>query len=167
MLTQQALALPPEFRAVEVGSYLGASTAFIAFAATRIGGMVHAVDTWGNDVMGAEGKRDTLAEFQRNVAPFAHFIQTHRGWSLDVARTWSEACDLLFIDGDHHEEAVVADLRAWLPFLKPNGVLAMHDIDHPDVKRAFDRVIGTRVTAPPNLVDRLLLCRPTGFAATR
>jgi predicted O-methyltransferase YrrM len=166
MLTQQALQLRPEFRALEVGSYLGASTAFLAFAATRIGGVVHAVDTWGNDIMGAEGKRDTLPEFQRNVAPFAHFIQTHRGWSLDIARAWSEPLDLLFIDGDHHEEAVVADLRAWLPFLKPGGWLAMHDIDHPDVRKAFERVIGARVAAPPSLVERLLVCQPTGFAPT-
>jgi hypothetical protein len=48
-----------------------------------------------------------------------------------------------------------------LPSLKPGGILAMHDIDAPGVKAAFDEVAGENtVAAPARIVDRLLLARP-------
>ncbi len=164
-LFQSALNLATGFTAVEIGSYLGASTAFMAYAALHKNGIVHAVDTWGNQSMGGEGERDTLGEFHANTEPFAHYIITHRGPSVEVARREGPiACDLLFIDGDHHLDAVLADLRGWMPSLKPGGVLAMHDFDQPDVKAAFETVVGSaRVGPEAQVVDRLLLCRPTGF----
>jgi predicted O-methyltransferase YrrM len=163
-LLQAALNLAPNFVIVEIGSYLGASTAFMAYAATTKGGTVHAIDTWQNDAMGAEGTRDTYAEFCQNTRPFEHFITMHRAHSLEVAKNVGTIpCDMLFIDGDHHFDAVVADLRHWLPSLKPGGMLAMHDIDHPDVKRAFETVVGAQAGPDPQIVDRLLMCRPTGF----
>ncbi len=160
-LVNVGLQMPAGFSAVEVGSYLGASTAFLGFAALHRAGTVHAIDPWTNDAMGAEGARDTWGEFRRNTEPFTHFIVPHQGFSADVhARETAIPCDLLFIDGDHSYDAVVTDLRCWLPSLKRGGVLAMHDIDAPDVKRAFDDVVGTRVAEPPAIVDRLLTCRP-------
>ena len=160
-LCNTALQMPQGFSALEIGSYLGASTAFLGFAALHRAGFVHAVDPWTNDAMGAEGARDTFGEFRRNTEPFAHFIVPHHGLSADVhAREGAIACDLLFIDGDHHYPAVVTDLRAWLPSLKPGGTLVMHDIDSPDVKRAFDDIVGTHVAEPPTVTDRLLICKP-------
>ena len=161
VLLQSALELPAGFAAVEIGSYLGASTAFLGFAALHRGGTVHAVDPWTNDAMGAEGTRDTFGEFRRNTEPFAHFIVPHHGFSADAqAREGGIACDLLFIDGDHSYPAVAADLRLWLPSLKPGGILAMHDIDSPGVKQAFDEVVGEGgLSAPPKVVDRLLVGR--------
>jgi len=165
-LLQTAIALPPGFAALEIGSYLGASTAFLGFAALQRGGFVHAVDPWTNDAMGAEGERDTWGEFRRNTEPFRHFIVPHRGFSADVhAREPAIPCDLLFIDGDHRYEAVAADLRLWLPSVKPGGVVAMHDIDSPGVRRAFDEAVGARLDQPPQVVDRLLVCRPQPVAA--
>ena len=107
--------------------------------------------------------RDTFGEFRRNSEPFAHYIVPHHGYSADVhAHEAPLACDLLFIDGDHNYAAVKADLDLWLPSLKPGGILAMHDIDAPDVRAAFDEVVGeSKVASPPRIVDRLLLARPS------
>src|SRR5271170_6341938 len=155
-LLQCGINLPPDSSVVEIGSYLGASTAFMAYAASTKGGIVHAVDTWQNESMGGEGQRDTFTEFRANTEAFAHFIVPHRGRSVDVAeREGPIACDLLFIDGDHHLEAVIADLRSWLPSLRPGGLLAMHDIDHPEVKAAFETVVGARVEGPIQISERL------------
>lgn len=160
-LLQAALNLPPGFSIVEIGSYLGASTAFMGYAASTKGGIVHAIDTWQNESM-SEGGRNTFAEFYANTEPFAHFILPHRGLSVDVAkREGPIACDLLFVDGDHHLESVIADLRHWLPSLKPGGMLAMHDIDQPEVKQAFDTVVGAGFDGDLQVVERLLMCRPT------
>ena len=160
-LFQTALGLPQQFTVVEIGSYLGASTAFLGLAALQRDGTIHAVDSWENNAMGPEGERDTWAEFRTNTAPFEHFITPHRGYSTAVyAHGGGIPCDLLFIDGDHSYAAVKADLRDWVPTIKPGGWLAMHDIDQPDVRRAFDELVAPRLTAPPQTLDRLLICRP-------
>ncbi|MCH2139369.1 MAG: class I SAM-dependent methyltransferase [Phycisphaerales bacterium] len=48
------------------------------------------------------------------------------------------------IDANHDYDAVVADLRAWRPKVKPGGVLAGHNYDAqwPDVVRAVDELTG-------------------------
>ena len=56
VLMQTALGLPENFVVLEVGSYLGASTAFLAAAALQRNGTIHAIDTWMNNAMGAEGE---------------------------------------------------------------------------------------------------------------
>lgn len=162
MLFQSAFALQPSFTVVEIGSYIGASTAFLAYAALQRSGQVHAVDPWMNDAMGAEGHRDTWGEFRKNTDPFRHYILPHRGTSSDVAaRDGAIPCDMLFIDGDHSYAGVMTDLRTWLPSLKPGGLLAMHDIDTPSVKQAFDEVFPAAATGtPPQIVERLLLWHP-------
>lgn len=45
--------------------------------------------------------------------------------------------DLVFLDADHSEEGVTADLNAWAPKVKPRGWLAGHDIDNPDPRFRF------------------------------
>ena len=49
--------------------------------------------------------------------------------------------DFVFIDADHSYEGCKADIQAWLPKLKPGGLLSGHDYDHPElpgVKQAVD-----------------------------
>ena len=40
---------------------------------------------------------------------------------------WSERIDLLFIDGDHEEGAVLKDWLDWSPFVTAKGVVLFHD----------------------------------------
>lgn len=113
---------------LEVGSYLGASACFLAAAASEIGGeaKVHCIDTWQNQGM-SEKLRDTWNAFQENTQLYSSVIITHRGLSVEVAKTFKEKIDLLFVDGDHSYERCRADVLAWLPHLKTGGILVMHD----------------------------------------
>jgi predicted O-methyltransferase YrrM len=65
-----------------------------------------------------------------------------RGWSDAVAKTFDDASlDLVFLDADHSEEGVLSDLHAWLPKVRPGGVVSGHDYGarhHPGVKAAVD-----------------------------
>lgn len=54
--------------------------------------------------------------------------------------------DFAFIDADHSYEGCAADIRVWLPKLKPGGLVCGHDYDHPlktrfGVKRAVDEAV--------------------------
>jgi predicted O-methyltransferase YrrM len=113
---------------VEIGSYLGASASFLAagLRQSHHAGRVYCVDTWQNDAM-SEGRRDTWAEFQRNVADFLDVIVPIRADSVEAAASFETAVDLLFVDGDHSYEGCRRDVAAWLPKLRADGWIFMHD----------------------------------------
>lgn len=136
-LLLSALALPDGFTACEVGSYFGASTAFIALAAKLKNGTVHAVDTWQNDLMGLEPSIDTFGIFSRNTARFAQQIKPHRGTSNAMAAEIPNDLDFLFIDGGHTYEQVATDVRNYASKVKKGGLVAMHDY-YGDVQQATE-----------------------------
>jgi len=127
MLYKLGRAQPHGAVMVEIGSYLGASSCFLAAAAFEIqGAKLHCVDTWENEGM-SEGSRDTWQNFQLNTKEYHHLIEPHRGRSVDIARTFTHRIDLIFIDGDHSYEGCHQDVRSWLPLLKAEGCILLHD----------------------------------------
>lgn len=136
---------------VEIGSYVGASSFCLAAGLSNhnCSGKVYCIDTWRNDAM-TEGTRDTMTEFIENTNPFSDFIMPVRGRSTDpsiveeVARLAGKI-DLLFIDGDHHFDAVLSDWKAYQPMLSEKAIVAMHDIGWADgVKRVVAEEIHPR-----------------------
>ena len=95
---------------VEIGSYLGASSCFLAEGLKRVGCVV-CIDSWQNDAM-TEGTRDTFLEFTKNTKKFSNRIVAVRGLSQDVHNQIVEIkkpIHLLFIDGDHSYDSVKND----------------------------------------------------------
>ncbi|MDI3545103.1 MAG: 1-O-methyltransferase [Rikenellaceae bacterium] len=127
LLYKLALSLKENSVIVEIGSYLGASASFLASAAKEKNHIVFCVDTWKNDAM-SEGERDTFDEFCKNTQHLQKYIRTLRGKSVEIAKTFNNEIDLLFIDGDHSYEGVRADVEAWLPKVKDGGIVVFHDI---------------------------------------
>jgi len=70
------------------------------------------------------------------------------GPSVEMAKQIPDgALDLVFIDADHSEAAVREDIRAWLPKVRQDGVIAGHDYgsrNHPGVKIAVDEAFARR-----------------------
>ena len=157
LLFKTACRLPIRCVGLEVGSYVGASACFIGSAIKRRRGKLHCVDTWTNTAMD-EGERDTWAEFVENTARLRNVIIPHRGLSLEVAEDLSVVLDFLFIDADHSDEAVDADARAWLPKVRPGGIVAVHDIGYKSVEKAVDRYFRGKMVAEAELPN-LLICR--------
>jgi predicted O-methyltransferase YrrM len=127
---------------VEIGSFLGRSTCFLALGAFRGGKQpVTAVDHFGgspehqvgqpheSEVLKAEGT--TFGQFLRNLRQAGVFdhVRPIRASSIEAASHWSEPIRLLFIDGDHSYEASRADFEAWSPFVEEEGLIAFHDVD--------------------------------------
>jgi hypothetical protein len=68
---------------------------------------------------------------------FIPSLSVHAKSSLEAAADFSDhSIDAIFIDGDHSEAAVRADIAAWLPKVKLGGIICGHDIDEPGVAAA-------------------------------
>lgn len=101
-------------------------------------GPVYCVDPW-DDV-------DDLsyASFLGNCGQFPN-LQAVRGRSPTAASSVPDI-DMVFIDGDHEYESVIADIRAWLP--KARKLICGHDYNHPGfpgVRAAVDELFGDQV----------------------
>ena len=146
LLYQRGLACPPGASMVEIGSYLGASSCFLAAAAHERRGRVYCVDTWHNNGM-TEGRRDTYAEFCYNTRGYAKNIVPLRMLSEEACRRFHGSVHLLFLDGDHSYQGVRTDLECWLPRLEVGGWLLLHDYGWAEgVRRAVkDLVIPIQV----------------------
>ena len=126
LLSELAQKIDQEGLIVEVGSYLGASTCFLAHGSHGKARSVYAVDTWQNHAM-TEGQKDTYAQFLKNTSPFGEIVIPLRGFSTEIAKNFQHEIDLLFLDGDHSYEGLKSDLDAWLPKMKRNGMVVFHD----------------------------------------
>lgn len=61
--------------------------------------------------------------------------------STEAARAVPDgSLDFIYVDGDHAEASVVADLAAWASKVRTGGVVAGHDWNLPSVKRAVQDV---------------------------
>ena len=136
---------------VEIGSYLGASSCFLAagLGELSIPGKVLCIDTWENHAM-TEGVKDTMVDFLANTKQLSRHILPIRGWSTEVVNIVTESVqsiDLLFIDGDHSYDGCLADWQAYSPLLSDKAIIVMHDIGWAEgVQRVVKQEIRPRVS---------------------
>lgn len=108
---------------VEIGCLDGFSSTVILAASSLT---LVSIDPFVPDSM-EKSLIGNLERFKANTAPFASRSRLLKDFSQNVAPTWTQALDFLFIDGDHTKEAVLRDYNQWTPFLKVGGILAIHD----------------------------------------
>lgn len=124
---------------VEVGSWLGTSTRFMA-ERLPIDGKVYAVDTWeGSKEHRNDPRLPTL--FQQFLSNTIHFELTDkivpiRMHSLEAAVGLAIAADLIYIDASHETEDVFADVMHWHPHLAQNGLICGDDWNYKSVQHA-------------------------------
>jgi len=143
-LYQLAGDAPADAQVVEVGSWMGASTCFLAAGLKGAAAKIYAVDnfqglsTCGEDAAWYRrhfqklGSSSTLEIFQGNFAALGFTARAEPVVSDSLAAAQTLAArrgtiDLIFIDGDHSYAACQADIGAWAPFVKRGGVIAFHD----------------------------------------
>ena len=147
---------------LEVGSYLGKSTLYLAAAARERGGQVVTVDHhrgseehqpgWeyhDPSLVDAEvGLIDTLPGFRRTIATAGAedvvVAVVARGETL--AALWARPLAFVFLDGSHTDESARRDYASWAPHVTAGGVLAIHDV-FPDPADGGQAPYGIYVTA--------------------
>ncbi|MBP2391352.1 class I SAM-dependent methyltransferase [Aeromicrobium fastidiosum] len=130
--------------ALEVGTYCGKSTLYLAHAASATGSTVVTIDHhrgseeqqpgWeyhDESLVDPElGLMDTLPFARRAIAlsGLEDFVVAMVGRSSAISRWWQTPLDLVFVDGGHTEEAAQADFHGWAPHVRLGGVLVIHDV---------------------------------------
>ena len=129
-------------KAVEIGAYSGEGTIVLAKCFKE----VLAVDPWLNgydinDVASSQcPMKFVLAKFHENTKELGN-VNYSQSKSLDALEFIKDGeLDLVYVDGDHRYEAVLADLKGWLPKLRAGGIMAGHDWSFTDVKKALSEV---------------------------
>ena len=135
---------------VEIGSWKGRSTTWLASGARLAGHGVYAIDPHrrSREYPEAETEAEFLANLARNglAAVVEPLVMT----SDDAAARIAGPVELLFIDGDHSYEAVRRDAELWLPRLIDGGTVMFHDV-------------ATAAYSGPRRVVREMVCRSPLF----
>ncbi|MBM3978900.1 MAG: class I SAM-dependent methyltransferase [Planctomycetes bacterium] len=140
---------------VEIGSYLGRSTAFLAAGSKGAGReRVVAVDHFRGSPEHQAGQPFASATLAQEGTTFRHFQSNLRRLDLDdhvapvvaasadAAAAWRGPIRLLFIDGDHSYEESKRDFELWSRFVVPRGLICFHDIRAwPGVTQFYDELL--------------------------
>jgi predicted O-methyltransferase YrrM len=117
--------------AVEIGVYEG-SSALVLAGSLPTSAVLHLIDPFVDSRGLAVGWRGTAWATRRVVdravrARGGPTVRWHIERSQDAGRRWTEAVDLVFIDGDHAEESCRQDWELFSPWVPPGGVVLFHD----------------------------------------
>jgi predicted O-methyltransferase YrrM len=134
---------------LEFGCYKGRSTRALA---DNTEGIIYAVDPWSGDYYSDDGKSkifscEVNSEFYNNLSD--HILNNR----VFLFKTYSTSFipllrpDFVFLDGDHHYQAVKDDINHVMRICHPRCIIAGHDYgrsDWPGVKQAVDEIFGDK-----------------------
>ena len=129
---------------VEIGTYCGKSTIYLAAAVRGNGQRVVTVDHHhGSEenqpgweyhdpslVDPRTGRLDTLPAFRATLSGPGSRSRSSPSWAGPPTwrRCGARRIGMLFIDGGHTDEAAQADYQGWAPWVMTGGALAIHDV---------------------------------------
>lgn len=142
---------------VELGSFMGLSTCWIASGLReRGGGVVYAVDTFAGVIPTTLKDNpihhygSTYERFESNLrrAGLWELVRPMRTTTAEAGQKWRGGpVRFLFIDAGHDYADIDADLRAWAPHLAPDSVVAVHDVGVFDgVTKRYDEMLADGYT---------------------
>lgn len=129
---------------VEVGVADGRTSAHVLRHCPRLS--LTMVDPW-EPQPGHDGPEDWAdwphVEFEtaarKVAAKYSERCDVLKMLSADAAATFADKTfDAVFLDADHSEAGVRADIAAWAPKIRPSGWLLGHDINWPGVRAAVE-----------------------------
>lgn len=124
---------------IEIGSWLGCSTRFIA-SHLEEGALLYAIDTWrgSEEHVGNDHLPYLYSTFLSNIkhARLTDKIVPIRMESLEAAKNLSLRADLIYIDAAHDTVSVKKDIMNWYPHLNGEGVMCGDDWLWESVRKA-------------------------------
>jgi len=140
---------------VEIGSYKGQSTVFLAVEIANSNKHInfYAIDTWAGSNENLDNNspyympniHELYTIYENNISSVKNYINSIKSNSIEASTLFADqSIDIVFIDACHEYECIKADIAAWLPKVKHGGILAGHDYNHgwPGVNRAVNEYFG-------------------------
>ena len=129
---------------VEIGSWQGRSTIWLAAGAALNGRTVFAIDP--HEGSREEPSAKTFEHFTRNLAQagLLDAVTPLVMRSTEAVSRVDGPVHLLFVDGDHSTEGARRDAETWLPRLAQGGIAMFHDVatsGYAGPRRAFQRLV--------------------------
>ena len=146
-LYEAALTVAADDPLLEIGSYCGKSTIYLAGAAKATQSVVYSIDHhrgseehqegqeyYDERLVDANGRVDTFPAFRSTIedAELTDWVIPIVARSEVVRNMWQTPLSLVFIDGGHSMEAARKDYM-WAASIRLGGLLAIHDV-FPDSK---------------------------------
>jgi len=144
---------PQEGHFVEIGTWKGQSSAFLAVEIINSGKKIKldCIDNFSGSVIepGQMLDRDNQAGrlydvFINNMKPVEGHYTAIKGDSSETASLYAdESLDFVFIDASHDYESIKKDISAWFPKVKIGGLFAGHDYaqPYPGIVRAVNGLL--------------------------
>ncbi len=110
---------------VEIGVFEGAS-AVIFRRAMSSNGTLHLIDPYVVIPDSGLTARPRMAKLNLMRSQNGT-VKWHKDYSDNVATTWSQSIDLLFIDGDHSYKGTMSDWDKWHSHVEEGGIVMFHD----------------------------------------
>lgn len=109
---------------IEIGSLYGLSTRHIA-SLLPADGKLYAIDPWAyHDGMYEQFLSNVvLAGLTSKIVP----IKAYSYQAVDQVTSYAQNFDLIYVDGDHETEGVLADLELYFPLLSKTGIICGDD----------------------------------------
>lgn len=137
-------------RGVELGVSTGRFTCFLCAHNPQL--HMTAVDLWAPqpEKPGLQGYL-TFKDWnhEQSYRNFSKLTSEHFPGRVDIKRmdtveaashVEDKSLDFVFVDADHSYEACKKDIQAWLPKVKPGGIMTGHDLDWPTVRQAVEEI---------------------------
>lgn len=172
-----SFSLPAGAHIVEIGSFLGAGTILLAGPRRLRGsGVVHCVDPFDcsgdpfsipfyQRILTEAGGGSLRDHFEKNIrhAGVTSWVEVHQGRATEVGQNWETLIDLLFLDGDQSRAGARAAYETWARFLKPGGVIALHNSTAKNQTLDHDgnRSLAQEKIRAPDYHDIRLICSTT------
>ena len=127
---------PDPARVVEIGTGKGSSLVRIMYGLA----LHEDVRVWTIDLLEQEKAHEALEAAQ--IPNWRYEMLIGDSAEIGGMPDW-EDLNLVLVDGAHNLEGVLADVRAWEPHLKKDGVMAFHDYGDPlhEVTEAVDQAM--------------------------
>ena len=139
---------------VEIGSFKGRSTAFMAVEIANSGKKIQfdcidpmkAIGHYENAarINPQEWDGYSVEDFHRRLEPVKGLYNLHQMPSDEAVNLYEDgSIDFIMIDGDHSYEAVKRDIQNFLPKMRSGGLMAGDDAFAEEVQRAVADAAGS------------------------
>lgn len=124
---------------------LGVGPGFSTFTlAAECPGRTYGIDCFDVEYSKYESARDMRANLALNDK-----VRLIKGAFESVVKVWHHPIDILHIDGQTTYEGVIHDYKTWNAFVKPNGVVLLHNASsEPGISKVFDEIFRPKITIP-------------------